>query len=198
MVDAERRSWVKGIYGCRGPVFLSDFVSEDHADRNTADVHPVGQLFVESVFALGSHIFIQCIHIRRNIIFSAVGHITDWAIQKVSRLEYHDFVRPVNHHLVVDLRSNDFVFQADVLFASVIVIQIGHFCPVDAMHGQCFAQHLHHIFRGNFLFCRVDFTPTSHPINRPLRYSSNSIVFSHLITSRQTKMPTNYRGFLGN
>ena len=150
-------------------------------------MHPVGQLLVESVFTLRSHVLVERVHTGGNIIFSTVGHIADWAIQEVSRLEDHDFVRPVNHHLVVDLRADDFIFQPDVLFASVIVIQIGHFRPVDSMHGQCLAQHLHHVFRGDSLFCGVDFTPTGQPINRPLRYSSNSIVFSHSVTPRITK-----------
>ena len=198
VVDAKRRPRVKGVDRGGRAIFLPSLIGKYHTNRYTADVHPVGQLLVESVLALRAHILIERVHAGGYIILSAVRHITDWPVQQISRLESHNLIRPVNHYFVVDLWTDDFIFQADVLLSSVVIEQILNFCPVDAMHGQCLSEHIHHIFLGDTLFGGVNFSTPSQPINRPLGYSPNSIVFSHLVTSRQTKMPTNYRGFLGN
>ena len=81
VVDAKRRPRVKGVDRGGRAIFLPSLIGKYHTNRYTADVHPVGQLLVESVFTLRSHVLVERVHTGGNIIFSTVGHIADWAIQ---------------------------------------------------------------------------------------------------------------------
>ena len=72
VIDAERSPRIKGVNGYGGTIFFSCFIRENHTYRHTANVHPVCQFLIESVFALGPHILIKCVYTGGNIILSAV------------------------------------------------------------------------------------------------------------------------------
>ena len=186
VIDDKSISWVQRVDANRGAVLLAFLVRNHHTDAHAANVHPVSNLFVFSVLTFRAHELIQAVHLGGNRIIPTVGHILKRLPQKISSLKGHNLVRPIDHNLVVDLRADDLLFQADVLPASVIPIQIFSLRRISHVDDHCLANNISYILRRNLLFvCVCHMTPMQ-SIIRPAK--DLICVFQQCITtSRQNK-----------
>ena len=177
LINYERLTGVQRVDTDRGALFLTFFIRQNHPNAHTANVHPVSNFLVLCILTLRSHELVQRVHLGGYTVFTTVGHILDWLTQQIRRLEGHDLVGPVHHNLVVDLRANLLLFQADVLTASEIIEEILHLHRILPVVAKSRLHNGNNVLRRNYLFVSKHPPTPMKPVVWPARKLSLICVF---------------------
>ena len=166
-VDHERVARVKRIHTeGRAVLIPRHIIGENETRGDAADVHPVNDLFVFGLLVLSSHELIELTDALVQRVIAAGRDVADRLVQEIRRLERHDLIRTVHRDNVVDVLTDVFLFEPDVLPPSVVVPKIGDLSGIRGMHGKRGLQNVRDIRGGDLRNHRLDLPPTGQAVFR--------------------------------